>query len=174
MSRSVREIIAAAIFFALFAWLAWLATDFGPRARMIPLPLAIAGMALAAIQIVLCLAGRPQQRLKMIALDESALPAADASGGTSPAAAGSPRPARAEWRAYASIAGLTALVLAVGPVIAIFAFTAGYFLRTHLYSTARSLIYAALFTAGVQVLFFTALQIEPYYGLLAPLMAHIR
>ena len=46
--------------------------------------------------------------------------------------------------------------------------------RTRPPSAARSLIYAALFTAGVQVLFFTALQIEPYYGLLAPLMAHVR
>lgn len=84
-----------------------------------------------------------------------------------------PKP-RPEWTAYAVVFAMTTLIISVGPVLAIFVFTAAYFLRTRLYSTLRSLIYAALFTASVHLLFFTTLQIEPYYGLLAPLMAHMR
>lgn len=174
MSRTARELVAAATFFALFAGFAWLATDFGPRARMIPLPLAIVGMALSVVQIVLALRGHEQQRMKIIEVDVAALPPADPATGQAPALPAGADKSRSEWTAYAIVVGLTVLILAAGPVIAIFVFTGAYFARTRLYSVVRSLIYAALFTGGVHLLFFTTLQIEPYYGLLAPLMAQFR
>ena len=65
---------------------------------------------------------------------------------------------------------LIALFLLVGIMPAVFIFTAGYFVLTRQYSWMMGLIYTSAFTACVYVLFFAALQIQPYHGLLAPLI----
>ena len=49
MSRRTQETLAALAFLGVFLGLAWLSLDFGPRARMIPLPLAIFGALLAIV-----------------------------------------------------------------------------------------------------------------------------
>lgn len=176
MSRHSREILAATFFLLLFACVGWLTLDFGPRARLIPLPLAIVGGALAIVQIVLSLS-RPGglERMKMIEVEQSALPTADTPDGvpvndTSLSVQQPER--RREWVAYAIVIGFCALVMLVGPVIAMFVFTTGYFMRTGVYSPARSLILGSVYTGIVYLLFFVTLQIEPYYGVLAPLFAH--
>ena len=66
---------------------------------------------------------------------------------------------------------LLALMLAAGPIPAVLAFTGGYFLITRQYSWLASLIYTVAFTLAVYLLFFVVLQIQPYHGLLAPLIA---
>ena len=81
---------------------------------------------------------------------------------------------RGELRAFAVVALLLALILVVGLIPAVFLFTGGYFVLTRQYSWSMGLVYTALFTASVYLLFIAALQIEPYYGLLAPLMERFR
>lgn len=176
MSRRAREILAASFFLLLFAFIGWLTLDFGPRARLIPLPLAIVGCALALLQIVMTLAN-PEGlgRMKMIEVEESALPPVNAADGvaTKDASLLVQQPERRhEWVAYAVVVGFCAMILMVGPVIAMFVFTTGYFMRTRVYSPTRSLFFGSVYTGIVYLVFFTALQIEPYYGLLAPLFAH--
>ena len=57
----------------------------------------------------------------------------------------------------------------VGIIPAVFVFTAGYFLLSRYCSWPASLIYTAIFTATVYLLFVVALEMQPYHGLLAPL-----
>jgi len=61
-----------------------------------------------------------------------------------------------------------------GIIPAVFLFTGGYFVVTRQYSWRASLIYTAVLTAAVYLLFVVALQIQPYHGLLAPLVDHFR
>ena len=55
-----------------------------------------------------------------------------------------------------------------------FVFTAGYFVLTRHYSLLAGFLYTSAFTALVYLLFVAALQIEPYYGLLEPLVERFR
>ena len=66
------------------------------------------------------------------------------------------------------------MVLLFGPIPAVFVFTGGYFLLSKHYSWRRGLIYTAVFTAVVYLLFVTALQIQLYHGVLAPLVERFR
>jgi len=173
MSRRVQDNLVAVALLALFAGVIWLCQDFGPRARMIPLPLAIFGLILTAIQIVWQNVGSTDE----LRMDMIEVPAPDSAGAQSgPVAATRPAAQRgASWReearALGIVAVLLALVLLLGPILAVFLFTGGYFLFTRHYSLRAGVIYTAVFTAATYLLFFVALEIQPYHGILAPLFA---
>jgi hypothetical protein len=177
IARRTQENLIAAALLVVFAGIVWLCQDFGPRARMIPLPLAIFGAVLTVLQIVWQNV-RPADDLRMdlISVDEAAL------GGESaaPAEKSNPPPGsrdptwRLELRAYGIVALLIGLFLVIGIMPAVFVFTLGYFAVTRQYSWLRSLVYTSAFTVCVYVLFFAALQIEPYYGLLSPVIERFR
>ena len=161
MSRRAQDNIAAVVLLAIFAGVIYLCLDFGPRARMIPLPLAIFGIVLTVVQLIWQNLGSTEDlRVDIISLAE-------------------PKPSverkenSAGWKreasAYIMVAVFLALVLGLGPMLAVFVFTAGYFVVTRQYSWRAGLIYTALFTAAVYLLFAVALGIQPYHGLLAPL-----
>jgi len=173
MSRRTQDNLVAAVLLAVFAGVIWLCQDFGPRARMIPLPLAIFGLILTAIQIVWQnLRSTDELRMHMIAV-----PAPDSTGAR-PVPVPEPKPAVGRgpsWREEAGAMGvvlvLLALVLLLGPIPAVFLFTGGYFVITRHYSLRAGVIYTAVFTAATYLLFFVALEIQPYHGILAPLFA---
>ncbi|MBI2509463.1 MAG: tripartite tricarboxylate transporter TctB family protein [Betaproteobacteria bacterium] len=175
MSRRAQENLVAAALLALFAGVIWLAQDFGPRARMIPLPLAIFGIVLTVIQILWQnLRSTDELQMDMIAVQApgaAGKPEGDAEAAGAPAK-------RVTWRqeagAFGIVAALFGLIFVVGIVPAVFLFTGGYFRVTRLYSWRASLIYTAVLTAAVYLLFVVALQIQPYHGLLAPLVDHFR
>ena len=73
--------------------------------------------------------------------------------------------------AYGIVAGLLGMILALGPVPAVFVFTLGYFLVTRYCTPLLAFVYAAVFTAAIHLLFFVVLEVNPYHGLLAPLVA---
>lgn len=174
MTRSAQENIVAVVLLALFAGIIFLCLDFGPRARMIPLPLAVFGLVLTAIQLLWQNLGSPEAlQMEMI---EVRAPAGDVGAAQpEPKAASGKRPSwRREAGAYAIIAILLGLTLAVGVIPAVFLFTAGYFLVSRHYSWRAGLIYTAVFTASVYLLFEVALQIQPYYGLLAPFVERLK
>jgi hypothetical protein len=168
LSRRARENLVAAMLLAVFCGVIWLSLDFGPRARMIPLPLAIFGVALTLIQIVWQNVRAPDElRMDLIRVSDRASPGAAAPIGTE-------KPVRSELHAYLIVAVLIGLIYALGLIAAVFVFTWGYFLLTRQYSLRAGLGYTVLFTAAVYFLFIVALQIEPYHGLLAPLVERLR
>jgi hypothetical protein len=168
MSRRTQENIVAAALLALFAGVIWLCQDFGPRARMIPLPLAVFGIVLTLIQIL-------WQNLR--STDELHIDMVSVQGPGAAAAAAKPAK-RVTWRqeagAFGIVGVLLGLILVTGIIPAVFLFTGGYFVVTRQYSWRASLIYTAILTAAVYLLFVVALQIQPYHGLLAPLVEHFR
>jgi hypothetical protein len=179
LTRRTQENLAAAVLLVVFGGVVWLCQDFGPRARMIPLPLAIFGIVLTMIQIAWQnLRSVDELKMDLIAVaDEPPATAAQAAPAESkpPPAPGMRNPTWAlELRAYAIVALLIALILLIGVMPAVFVFTAGYFVLSRQYSWLMGLIYTSAFTASVYVLFFAALQIEPYHGLLAPLVERLR
>jgi len=171
MSRRAQENIAAAVILAVFAGVIVLSLDFGPRARMIPLPLAIFGVVLTVVQLLWQnLRSTEELQIELIAVTRPVKVEAPAAKPV--------QDARPSWRkeaaAYGIVALLLALVLGLGPIPAVFLFTAGYFVLTRHYSWLTGLIYTVLFTLSVYLLFFVVLQIQPYHGLLEPLIARFQ
>lgn len=172
MSRRAQDNLVAAVLLAVFAGVIVLCQDFGPRARMIPLPLAIFGAILTAIQLVWQNLGSTEE----LQMDMIPVPARDGVAGktgtppdTRAAAAGSPS-WRQEAGAFGIVAILLGLVLLLGPIPAVFLFTGGYFMLTRHYSFRTGLLYTVIFTVATYLLFFVALEIQPYHGLLAPVI----
>lgn len=173
MTRRAQENVAAVVLLCVFAGVIDLSLEFGPRARMIPLPLAIFGFVLTLAQIAWQNLGSADDlRMDMIDVADAARMQADQLPGK-----GAPDGAPA-WRreaaAYGIVAGLLALTLLAGPIPAVLIFTCGYFLATRQYSWRASLVYTAIFTASVYLLFFVALEIQPYHGLLEPVVARFQ
>ena len=52
MSRHAQENLISVLLIMLFAMVLYLCQDFGPRARLIPLPLAVFGIVLSIVQLV--------------------------------------------------------------------------------------------------------------------------
>ena len=168
MSRHAQENLVSAVLLAVFIGIIILCQDFGPRARMIPLPLAIFGIVLTLIQIAWHNLGSTKE-LQMEMISVQAFP-----GAVAPAAEQVPAK-KPSWQreagAYGIVGALVALVMLVGVMPAIFVFTAGYFLLSGYCSWRASLLYTAIFTATAYLLFVVALEMQPYHGLLAPLFA---
>ena len=166
MSRRAQENLICGMLLVFFAGVIWLCQDFGPRARMIPYPLAIFGIVLTVLQ-VLWQNLRSTDELQMDMINVQPV------GGLSrsmPAEPGRKTTWRDELRALGVVGALIGLIFLVGIMPAVFLFTGGYFVLTRQYSWRASLIYTAILTASVYFLFSVALQVQPYYGLLAPLM----
>ena len=164
----MQENVAAVVVLAIFIGVIILCQDFGARARMIPLPLAIFGIILTLVQLV-WQNTRSTDELQMDMISVSKLIAAGSAVPPEPDRMKSPDWQR-EAGAYVIVAVLLALVLVVGPIPAVFIFTAGYFVLSRQYSWQAGLIYTALFTASIYLLFGVALGMQPYHGLLAPLI----
>jgi hypothetical protein len=166
MSRHAQENLASVVLLALFIGVIVLCQDFGPRARMIPLPLAIFGIVLTLVQLAWHNLGSTDE----LHMDMISVRAPDA-----PEAEGHPAPKKeiTWWReagAYGIIGLLLVLIFAVGLMPAVFVFTGGYLWLSKFCSWQKSLIYTALLTASVYLLFEVALQMQPYHGLLASLL----
>lgn len=171
MSRRVQENLIAAALLALFAGVIWLAQDFGPRARMIPLPLAVLGIVLTAVQIAWQnWRSTDELQMELIEVEAPGRPEGEAA----PAGGKKKVTWRQEAGALAVVGMLVGLIFLVGVIPAVFLFTCGYFRATRLYSWRASLIYTAILTAAVYGLFVLALQIQPYHGLLEPLVEQLR
>jgi hypothetical protein len=172
MSRRAQENIVVLAFLALFIGVIVLSLDFGPRARMIPLPLATFGVILALIQLVWQNFGTTDA-LKMDMIRVGKARAGEAS--TEEAHAESTPAAEPSLgkraSAYGIVGALLALILAFGPLPAAFVFTLGYFLVTRYCAPLNAFVYACVFSAAIHLLFFVLLEINPYHGLLAPLIA---
>jgi hypothetical protein len=167
MSKRAQENMIAVLLLGVFAGVIYLCQDFGPRARLIPVPLAIFGIVLTLIQLVWQNFGSTDSlKMDMISVSE-------------PVVADVPQPEPAQekpvgWRheagAFGIVASLLGMVLFLGPYPAVFLFTAGYFVLSRQYSWKAGIAYTVLFTACVYLLFGLALEVQPYHGVLAPLL----
>src|SRR5688572_15532031 len=167
MSRRACENLVAVILLCVFASVIYLSQDFGPRARMIPLPLAIFGIILTLIQLVWQNLGSTDAlQMEMISVAERQIAAVTPEAPVPQKLGGWKR----EAGAFGIVALLLAMVLLIGPFPAVFLFTAGYFVLSRQYSWKAGLVYTFIFTACVYLLFGVALGIQPYHGLLAPLL----
>jgi len=167
MSRHAQENLISVFLIALFAMVIYLCQDFGPRARLIPLPLAVFGILLCLAQMAWHHFGRDDAApVEMISVDTDALTAN---------AEGQPRTERTEeqlgrWGeagAYLIVALLVAMIFTVGIFPTVFIFTAAYLILTRYCTVLRGLTYSAALTASVYLLFVVALEMQPYHGLLA-------
>lgn len=167
MSRHAQENVVSVLLLALFIGVILLCQDFGPRARLIPLPLAIFGIVLTLIQLAWHNLGSTEE----LQMDMIAVQAPDAlSAAVKAPAAPVLKPSWGrEASAYGIIVLLVAMIFTVGLMPAVFVFTGGYLFLSHFCSWRASLLYTAVLTAVVYLLFVVALQIQPYHGLLAPL-----
>ncbi len=153
MTRRAQEILFACSIAFVFVVYAYLSMNFGPNARMIPLPMAILGSLLTIAQLIRLMIG--SERFEE---DAEELRAALARRGNR------------EMLAVGGVAGMVLLILLLGPVAAIFIFTAGYLFVSGHYAFVRSLTIASLFTITLFLLFVVGLQLELYHGILQPLI----
>ena len=165
MSRRAQENLICGMLLVFFGGVIWLCQDFGPRARMVPYPLAIFGIVLTVLQIFwhnLC--STDELQMDMINVQP-----VGGLAGPAPVQPGRKTSLRDELGALGIVGALIGLIFLVGIMPAVFLFTGGYFMLSGQYSWRASLIYTAILTASVYFLFSVALQVQPYHGLLAPL-----
>jgi len=171
MSRHMQENLVSLLMVGLFGLVIYLCQDFGPRARLIPLPLAVFGIFLVVVQFIHHNWGRQDERAaELIDVDTSAITAS---------AEGQPRTERTEeqlgrwgeFGAYMVVALLVAMIFTLGIFPTVFIFTAAYLILTRYCTTVRGLSYSAVLTLSVYLLFVMALEMQPYHGLLAGWMS---
>lgn len=165
MSRHAQENLASVLLLALFAGVIVLCQDFGPRARMIPLPLAVFGIVLTLIQLAWHNFGSPEN----LQMDMISVHGPEALPGDTPVIRASGPAWLREAKAYGMVGVLLVLIFTVGVMPSAFLFTAGYFIVTRYCSWPLSLAYAAMLTVSLYLLFVVALEMQLYHGLLMPL-----
>ena len=177
MSRRAQENVLAAIVACVFVGYLLIAIGFGPNARLVPLPIAGIGLVCLLIQIVrqnraggleknafgplsLLIGDRaPQTRGEPEARAETG-------AGSTPAESSTAR----ELRAFGFVGIFVALIVALGPVPAVFLFCAGYLSISKHYPLGRAIASAAVFAIAVYLLFVVGLDLQLYHGLLEPLV----
>jgi len=176
VSRRLQENIAAAVILFILLGVIYLSWEYGPRARMVPIPVAAFGLIMIVIQIIWQNL-RPAEELHVDLLEVLAkrekAPASmpKEKGPGEKRAAGRGPSWRAEAIAYGMVVLFTVMIYLAGPIPAIFVFTGGYFLLTRHYTWGRALVYTAIFTAVIYLLFAVALDVQLYHGLFEPMFS---
>lgn len=177
MSRRVQENLIAAVMVMMFIGVIIMCLDYGPRARMVPLPLAIFGLIMMVAQIVWQNL-RSTQELHVDLLEvltrnkaKNNVPGQDGEPITEEAVTADRGPLwRLEANAFGIVMAFLGLIMLLGPITAVFLFTGGYFVISKHYSWRKGLVYTVVFTATVYLLFVVALEIQLYHGVLEPLI----
>lgn len=173
MSRRVLENIVAGFVLAIFVAAIVASLQYGPRARLVPIPIAALGVVLMAAQIALQNM-RSEKDLK-IDLLEVISRQADGAGESEATEEGSGEPGRgnsgkqrawAEAQALGIVVLLAILFIAIGPLPAMFLFTAGYFALSRHYTVTKSFVYAAAYTLLVYAVFSLWLRVDLMRGMI--------
>jgi Tripartite tricarboxylate transporter TctB family len=171
MSRRMQDNLVAAVLLLLFTAVLVMSFDYGPRARLVPVPIAIIGILLTLAQLAWQnLRGADELHVDMLELvagrdGSDRRRAAQTEAGET---IGQPS-LRAQAKAFAIVAVLLALFLVLGPIPAIFLFSAGYFILTG-EAWFRGLLYAFLCAGSLYLVFGYTLQVQLNRGLAAPLI----
>lgn len=173
MSRRAQENLIAGVLLALFVAVLMMSFGYGPRARLVPVPIAIIAILLTVAQLV-------WQNLR--AADELHVDVLELVAGrdgserrrSAQSEAGPQQHTlAAQVKAFGMVAAFLALFLVLGPLPAIFVFSAGYFIVSGEASWPRGLIYAALCAGSLYLIFGFILQVQLNRGLAAPLIRQL-
>jgi Tripartite tricarboxylate transporter TctB family len=171
MSRRVQDNLIAAVLLLLFVAVLIMSFDYGPRARLVPVPIAIIGILLTLAQLVWQnLRGADELHvdvLELMAVRDGSN--RHKSAKTETASTTQQHSLEAQAKAFGIVAALLALFLVLGPIPAIFVFSAGYFILTG-ESWFRGLLYAFLCAGSLYLVFGYILQVQLNRGLAAPLI----
>jgi hypothetical protein len=182
ISRRTQENIVVLLLLAFFVAVLVTSLGYTPRARLVPVPISALAILLLFVQLL-------WQNFR--SADELNVDLLDVLTSRSPSAGVAQQPAEtladetaareneaAAWRrvviAIGFVALLVVLILAFGPIPAIFVFTFGYFVLSGHYSLAKAAVSTTVFTVAVYLLFVVALKIQLYHGYLEPVVEYLR
>ena len=172
MSRRAQDNLVALLILGIFIAAIVAATGYGPRARLVPIPIAAIGALLVLAQLILQ-NFKSDKDLEIDLLEfisrratgdhpELAIPEAD-------------KPAEKNgdefaWKHELGALGLVALLVGlfqlVGPLPTMFVFTSGYFILSRFTGIAKGLLYGFVATAAVYALFYLWLRVDMRHGLI--------
>jgi hypothetical protein len=177
MSRRTQENVLAAVIGCIFVGYLIIAAGFGPNARLVPLPIAGIGLLCLLVQVVRQNRKGGLERntfgpLSLLIGDRAPEPqkkAEPAPEGGAEAGPRAPSGAR-ELRAFGFVGLFVALIVALGPVPAVFLFCAGYLAVSKHYPAWKAIASAATFAITLYLLFVVGLELQLYHGLLEPVL----
>ncbi len=173
VSKRTQENIIAIILFLIFAGFLVVSFDYGSRARMIPVPVAVVSLLLILLQLILQntnakldLNVDPANLFKStksgMAVEEEKLE-------TIGAAVGKKR-GGSQWVALSWLGIILLLILLIGVIPAMCVFVFGYLLLITKLKWYMAACFAAVDTFVLYALFVLLLQRDMYEGLLLPLL----
>jgi len=169
MSRRTQENLIAGMLVAVFAVYLLMTLGLGPNARLVPVPIALLGLGFLLIQIINQNRsdGREFQLDLLASLTAGvASKEEEAESNLEEAPPSFPR----ELQALGFLAAFIGLILLLGPIAAVFLFTTGFFVMTRHFAPLKAVTVAGLCTLALYLLFAVGLQLQMYYGVLAPLL----
>lgn len=182
ISRRAQENIFALLLLAFFVAVLVVSLGYGPRARLVPVPISILAILLILFQ-VFWQNYRPADELNVDLLDvlagrdtapEETRPKVKTSADENAAKAKE----TTEWMrilvALGFVGLLVLMVYAGGPIPAIFVFTCGYFVISGHFGPLKAAIYTIVFTAAIYIVFVEILNIQLYHGYLEPVADYLR
>jgi hypothetical protein len=163
MSRRAQENIVALILLVIFVAAIVASMGYGPRARLVPIPIAALGAVFTLLLLVFQNL-RPDTKLELDLLEVLARkPSTDSTDLRLAAASSVPEPGTLRLEDLAVIgvvALLIALMIVLGPYVAMFVFTAGYFIAARQYRPLKAMAYAFGYSLLCYLVFTVALDVE--------------
>jgi hypothetical protein len=169
MSRRTLDNIVAVTLLCVFTGLIVLSLGYSPRARMVPLPMAVFGALLVLIQLVwqnLRSTDELQVDLLEVLVKRDNKATTHQTSVIEPGRVDAGARGKREGVACGMVLVFLGLTLLLGPIPAIFVFTGSYFVMSRYCAWRRALIFAFVFTAVLYLLFVVTLQIQLYHGVL--------
>lgn len=182
MNRLVQENILAAALLCFFVGILVLSLEYGPRARLVPIPISVLGIILLSAQIVWQNLRSPddlhvdmlefltKRGINPLKAAESEEESSEEDAPETPKAVEGPSDFSREAIAFGQVLALVGLFLLFGPFPSVFIFTFAYLFLSRHYPWAKALGVTAIFTVIVYVLFAEVLKIQLYHGVLEPLV----
>lgn len=186
MNRRSQENIFACILFVLFLTMLVLSFEFGPRARLVPVPIAILCMVLIVIQVAM----QNMRATKDLTIDALELIAGKSTKSAKEKTREAQRKAQqstrkdesqsawkrfchTEFAALGVILILLVLFLTIGPIPAVFFFCTAYFFLSGYWPPIRSFANGVICTAVLYITFGAILGVQLNRGMLSPHIAKI-
>jgi hypothetical protein len=178
MSRRTQENVLAILLMAFFVGILVLSLGYSPRARLVPIPIAVLGLLLLGAQLVWQNLRSPDE-LHVDMLEFLTRRGIDPTKGgdvqdeaTDEQAGTTAEPSHfgREVFAFAKVAGFVGMFLLLGPFPAVFIFTFAYFSLSRHYHWAKAMAVTMVFVAVTYGLFVEILDIQLYHGMLEPLV----
>lgn len=172
MSRRAQENIVAGLLLGIFAGYMIMCLEFGPNARLVPLPMSILGFILVATQIIRQNLGSPEGRpfgLYDLLRGASLTGEADVDKAVTPDIE-TEQDSQRELLAFGCVVIFVCLITLLGPIVAVFLFVSGYLFFSRHSEIGKAIVVASVFTMMIYLLFVVGLQLQLYHGILEPLI----